>query len=240
MPDHCPSCTRSRRSAPGQAASPVRKGTSNVSRVRARAARRRTSPGTTWPGGRVATTSTASSSAPTAVLQPLPGCGTTASRDSSIPYSLADSALTGGNPTSAHQAPSAEAAPSRASNNDTDPVTLTVLPRRSPPGSSETSAGETGSGGASRRPEPGIILAAGPSSTVLVARSSIPPWSNTCSTMSTCADQLVATPALASSAIAMTFRRGRGEDGGVSTRDLVVRPGDRVSASGRYVLCDDG
>jgi hypothetical protein len=26
----------------------------------------------------------------------------------------------------------------------------------------------------------------------------------------------------------------------VSTQDLVVRPGDRVSASGRYVLCDDG
>jgi hypothetical protein len=26
----------------------------------------------------------------------------------------------------------------------------------------------------------------------------------------------------------------------VSTRDLVVRPGDRVSASGRYVSCDDG
>jgi hypothetical protein len=26
----------------------------------------------------------------------------------------------------------------------------------------------------------------------------------------------------------------------VSARDLVVRPGDRVSASGRYVLCDDG
>ena len=38
----------------------------------------------------------------------------------------------------------------------------------------------------------------------------------------------------------MTFRRGRGEDGGVSTQDLVVRPGDRVSASGRYVLSDDG
>jgi hypothetical protein len=56
----------------------------------------------------------------------------------------------------------------------------------------------------------------------------------------TCADQLVATLALASSAIAMTFRRGRSEDGGVSTQNLVVRPGDRVSASGRYVLCDDG
>jgi hypothetical protein len=26
----------------------------------------------------------------------------------------------------------------------------------------------------------------------------------------------------------------------VSARDLVVRPGDRVSAFGRYVLCDDG
>jgi len=57
--------------------------------------------------------------------------------------------------------------------------------------------------------------------------------------MSTCADQLVATLALASAAIA-TFRRGRGEDGGVSAQDLVVRPGDRVSASGRYVSCDDG
>jgi hypothetical protein len=32
----------------------------------------------------------------------------------------------------------------------------------------------------------------------------------------------------------------RGEDEGVSARDLVVRPGDRVSAFGRYVLCDDG
>jgi hypothetical protein len=26
----------------------------------------------------------------------------------------------------------------------------------------------------------------------------------------------------------------------VSARDLVVRPGGRVSASGRYVFCDDG
>lgn len=37
----------------------------------------------------------------------------------------------------------------------------------------------------------------------------------------------------------MRVRRGWGDDGGVSTRDLVVRQGCRVSVSGRHVVCED-
>ena len=36
---------------------------------------------------------------------------------------------------SAHQLPAADAAPSNASNSDSEPLTLTVLPRRNPSGS---------------------------------------------------------------------------------------------------------
>ena len=96
--------------------------------------------------------STASSRAPTTVVQPAPGVGTSASRVRSTPYSSAASALIRGKPTSAHQAPSPDAAPSSASSSDTEPLTLTVLPRRNPPGSSPRSAGSTGSGGAVRTP----------------------------------------------------------------------------------------
>ena len=80
------------------------------------------SPFATFAGTWATTTSTASSSAPTAVVHWASGAGTMGSRDSSMPYSAAASALIDQPPTSAHQAPSAEAAPSRASSSDTDPV----------------------------------------------------------------------------------------------------------------------
>ena len=70
-----------------------------------------------------------------------------ASRSSSMPASRAASALIAGMPTIAVQARADEAGPSRASSNDTDEVTATVLPRRSPSGSNCISPSGTGSGG---------------------------------------------------------------------------------------------
>ena len=71
------------------------------------------------------------------------------------------------------QAPSAEAVPSSASSNETDPATCTVLPRRNPSGSSGCSAEPTGSGGAAcRRPRSATPVK-------VSRRSSILPCSNT-------------------------------------------------------------
>ena len=184
IPVHRPSWADSRTSAPGQvspfAAVPGWKGISTASRLRARAANRRTSPGTGRAGGRSATMSTASSRAPTAVVQLVPGWGTMASRWRSRPYSTAASALMVGRPTRAHHAPSADAAEISASSSDTDPPTLTVLPRRRPSGSRGDSAGWIGNAGATRR----VRSTAVEPSSLRTATSSISPFSNMCSTAS--------------------------------------------------------
>src|SRR6478752_2468421 len=103
-----------------------------------------------------------------------------ASRWRSRPYSAAASALMVGRPTRAHHAPSAEAAEISASSSDTEPLTLTVLPRRIPPGSKGDSAGWIGNAGATRR----VRSTAVEPSSLRTATSSIPPFSNTCSNQS--------------------------------------------------------
>ena len=133
------------------------------------------------PGGRrSATMSTASSRAPTAEVQLEPGWGTMASRCRSRPYSTAASALMVGRPTSAHHAPSADAAEISASSSDTEPPTLIVLPRRRPSGSRGDSAEWTGNAGATRW----LRSTAMEPSSLRTATSSTLVFSNVCSTQS--------------------------------------------------------
>src|SRR5690606_32714260 len=95
-------------------------------------------------GGATTTTSIPSSNAATTVVHSGPGHGTRASRSSATPASAAARSPRSGMPTTALQAPLADASASSASSTLVPPRTATLPPRRSP-GSNGRSCGATGS-----------------------------------------------------------------------------------------------
>jgi hypothetical protein len=82
----------------------------------------------------------------TTIGQRGPGTGTSTRRSSSTPVSAAASRPSWAKPTTAHHAPACEGPHNNVNSNEADPVTATVVPRRSPAsGRTAASAETTGS-----------------------------------------------------------------------------------------------